>query len=88
MPTRKIIIVAVDMDGDASLDLVVGPTGSGMASVLTNNGDGTFELTKDYDDKGVPADLFTVSDVDGDGNPDLVSWDETSVYVFPLKGND
>jgi hypothetical protein len=81
-------IVAVDMDGDASLDLVVGPTGSGMASVLTNNGDGTFELTKDYDDKGVPADLFTVSDVDGDGNPDLVSWDETSVYVFPLKGND
>jgi hypothetical protein len=59
-----------------------------MASVLTNRGDGTFELTKDYNYEGVSADLFTVSDVDRDGNPDLVAWDETSVYVLPLKGND
>lgn len=55
---------------------------------MKHNGDGTFELTKDYDFEGVSADLFTVSDVDGEGNPGLVAWDETSVYVFPLKGND
>ena len=81
-------IVAVDMDGNASLDLVVAPTGSGMASLLTNNGDGTFELTQDYYFKGAWVSLFVVSDVDGDGNPDLVGWDDTSVYVFPLEDSD
>ena len=82
------VIVAVDMDGDGSQDLVVGPTGSGMASLLTNNGDGAFELTQDYYFKGAWVSLFVVSDVDGDGNPDLVGWDDSSVYVFPLEYND
>jgi hypothetical protein len=81
-------IVAVDMDGDASLDLLVGPTASGMASVLTNNGDGTFELTKDFSFERASPDLFTASDVDGDGQPELVGWDETTVYVLPLSDSE
>jgi hypothetical protein len=76
------------MGGDASLDLMVGPTSNSMVSLLTNNGDGNFKLTKDYYFKGVWTPIFIVSDVNRDGNPDLVGWDENSVYVFPLDDSD
>jgi hypothetical protein len=78
-------IYAVDMDGDGSLDLVVGPTTAGNASLLTNQGDGTFELTKNYFFKGIWLSGFTISDVDGDGYQDMVGMSDDSVYVIPLK---
>ena len=41
-------IEAVDMDGDGSLDLLFSSSGGGNLGLLTNNGDGTFELTQEY----------------------------------------
>ena len=73
------------MDGDGSLDLVVGPTATGNASLMTNRGDGTFELTKNYYFKGIWLSGFTISDVDGDGYQDMVGLSDDSVYVIPLK---
>ena len=32
--------------------------------------------------------LFIISDVDGDGNQNMVGWDDNSVYVFSLEDSD
>lgn len=81
-------IDAMDMDGDASLDLLVGYTQSGNLGLLTNNGTGAFELSKEYYWKGAWATNWRVVDVDGDGNPDFVGVDSDSVYVLPLENGD
>ena len=36
-------------------------------------------------EQGAWAPLFMVSDVDGDGNADMVGWGGTTVYVIPLE---
>jgi hypothetical protein len=81
------IIDAVDVDRDSSLDLLVGPTGSGNLSLLTNDGAGGFELTKDYYYKGAWVTDWVISDLDGDGGRELVGIDSTSVHVLPFDGN-
>ena len=81
-------IDAIDMDGNASLDLLVGYTRSGNLGLLTNNGAGAFELTKEYYWKGAWATNWRVADVDGDGNQDLVGVDSNSVYVIPLENTN
>jgi hypothetical protein len=50
-----------------------------------SNETGQLGFTKDLGFEGVSPDSFTVNDLDGDGHPDLVGWDETSLYVFPLN---
>jgi hypothetical protein len=82
------IIRAVDVDGDAAVDLLVGPTGSANLGLLTNDRSGGFELTKDYYYKGAWVVDWVVSDVDGDGNRELVGIDSTSVHVLPFEDDD
>jgi hypothetical protein len=81
-------IEAVDMDGDGSLDLLFSSSGGGNLGLLTNNGDGTFELTQEYYWQGAWLNGFKVGDVDGDGNLDLVGASSDSVYVIPLEGTN
>jgi hypothetical protein len=79
-------IVAVDIDGDGKLDLIVmnqtpcySCTGNGNIAVLLGRGDGSFKAAKTYDSGGVgPAagnlgpNPMAVVDVNGDGKLDVV----------------
>jgi Tfp pilus assembly protein PilF len=69
----------VDLDGD--LDLVLG-TGSGVPTVLRNNGDGTFTLTRPF--PGISGTrTFTWADLDADGDSDVALTDGAGMlHVF------
>lgn len=59
---------AVDIEADGDLDVVLG-TQSGPATILRNNGDGTFAPIHPF--AGVSGvQQFVWADLDGDGNPD------------------
>ncbi len=74
-------IHAVDLNGDAAPDLVVG-----AFSVLLNRGDGTFEPTDGYRGDGSGVE---VQDLNGDGKPDITISNRTSseISVFTNSGD-
>src|SRR5260370_1471113 len=78
-------MVARDFNGDGKLDLIISDGTTADIVVFLGNGDGTFQ------NPGPPISgfndvLFTASDVNGDGKPDLVVG-TTFVAVFLGNGN-
>ncbi|HKS73370.1 MAG TPA: VCBS repeat-containing protein [Terriglobales bacterium] len=71
-------VAVADVNGDRKPDLIVADwrctsTGfDGCVSVLLANGDGTFQTAQVYGSGGSNAEEILVTDVNGDGNPDLV----------------
>jgi Tfp pilus assembly protein PilF len=64
---------AVDIEADGDLDIVIGQE-SGLASVLRNNGDGTFTVIHPFGGiSGIRQ--FVWADLNGDGNPDAALLD-------------
>lgn len=65
-----------DLNHDGWPDLVVGSNdgvcGAPCLSVLLNNGDGTFQPAVGYSSVGFDVTSIVITDVNGDGNPDLV----------------
>src|SRR5207244_1348511 len=79
-----------DLNGDGHLDLAVANYGDlfrgipGSVSVLTGNGDGTFQAAQDYGVDNFPGSL-AVGDFNGDGFADLALTGRLGVSV--LLGN-
>ena len=83
-------VSVADLNGDGKPDLIVAicclSNGDAAATVLLGNGDGTFQSPASYDTDGGFASALVVSDVNGDGKPDIVvtNWNGT---VGVLLGN-
>jgi hypothetical protein len=71
-------VVVGDFNGDGNPDLALtsqcqdSSCQNGGVSVLLGNGDGTFQTGQSYNSAGSQADSVVVTDLNGDGNPDLV----------------
>jgi hypothetical protein len=72
-------IAVADLNGDGKLDIVTanfyptkGLSGHGVAGVLIGNGNGTFQPPAVYDTGGFNASSVAISDVNGDGKPDML----------------
>ena len=78
-------IASDDVNGDGFPDIALACRQSGTASVLLNNGDGTFSSYSSYS-AGVNSDNVHIADVDGNGALDLVmANDGGSISI--LSGN-
>ena len=69
-------VVAADVNADGKPDLVVAEDANsqeiGVAGVLLNNGDGTFQPAAIYASGAYAPFSVAVADVNGDGKPDLI----------------
>jgi hypothetical protein len=83
-------VAVADVNEDGKPDVLVasrcGESGfggqEGLVGVLLGKGDGTFQPVVTYDSGGVNAESVAVTDVNGDGKPDLV----IANYCLPLDG--
>jgi len=86
-------VAIADVNKDGHLDLVTADFGGGI-SVLLGNGNGTFQAPVFYSDvlngsgAGLQANGVAIADLNGDGNPDVVTAAQVgAVNVFLGKGD-
>ena len=61
-----------DMDGDSDLDFITGSSGDHKIAWLENSGDGVIAAVNTIDAEPNVTSVFEISDVDGDGDSDVV----------------
>jgi hypothetical protein len=79
-------MIAVDLNGDQRLDLVVANSGDKTFSVLLGNGDGTFQSPVAYPVVTTPLSIFVV-DLTGNGKKDLAVLRIVTVDLWFANGD-
>lgn len=88
-------LIAADLNRDGNLDIVsagddattyLGDAGNDNLSVLLGQGDGTFAESVNYAIAEVPGELIA-TDLEGDGQLDLVVTSLDNAVISVLKGN-
>ena len=88
--TRAVFVVAVDINGDGKLDLISANENANTLTMLTNNGSGIFGSNATYSvgNSTFSSPVFVVgTDVNGDGNVDLVCANNTDNTLEVLTNN-
>jgi len=88
-------LAVADVNGDGRPDVVVANVcgnstctpNNGAVGVLLGNGDGTFQSAVTYSSGGTQANSVAVSDVNGDGKPDLVVVNDSACSDYSCNGN-
>ncbi|KNC51641.1 uncharacterized protein AMSG_07703 [Thecamonas trahens ATCC 50062] len=82
---RPVALVAADMDGDGTDDLVVLGKGPAPHYILRNAGPSTLVVASTFGDTFSPAGALAAADVDGDGKSDVVVavHSQLRVYLAP-----
>jgi hypothetical protein len=65
-------LAAGDVNNDGAPDLLAASAADNTISVFPGNGDGTFAAAQSFDSGGASPQSMALSDLDGDGNLDLV----------------
>jgi hypothetical protein len=78
--------VAADVNHDGHVDLICATVYPSRLIVLTNNGSGDFG-TNAILSVGSGADAVAVADINGDGNPDLISANAKTLTVLTNNGH-
>jgi hypothetical protein len=79
-------VFSADLDGDSCNDIVVANSQSDNLSILSNNGDGTFQAAVSLAAGDGPRSAFAI-DLDGDSDHDLVTANELANTVSILINN-
>jgi hypothetical protein len=86
-------VAVADVNGDGKPDVVVGDGcmvdcefETGVVAVLLGNGDGTFQAPVVYDYDGMRPESIAITDINGDGKPDIMEADYFGA-VGVLLGN-
>ncbi|MEO6829656.1 MAG: VCBS repeat-containing protein, partial [Acidobacteriaceae bacterium] len=79
-------IIAADVDGNGSLDLLTGNTAQNTIALLVNKGNGTFQGIQNYSVRNGPG-YLAVGDFNRDGKPDLAITETTGSAVSVLIDN-
>ena len=78
-------LVAADFDGDGTLDLVI--QGETVLRLFHGNGDGTFQISRQFNPAGVPGAFLVTADLDGNGKPDIVLGDSAKLTILLNPGS-